>query len=280
MPLHILLIVLGAAALHATWNALIKAGSDTFLATVLIVTGAGIWGGLTLPFRPLPAAPCWPYLLASVAIHFAYFACLAGAYRQGEFSYAYPLMRGTAPLLTTAVAVVVLQEPLSPGGMLGIALLSLGILLLAGDALRARTRRPAPTVFALANALVISAYTLVDGLGVRRSGDPASYIAWLLFLSALGLLSFVLVRRRGALGLHIRAYWKQGLLGGLCTMLSYGLALWAMTHASVPLVAALRETSVIFATLIGTVSLKEHFGLARALAALLVTAGATAMRLL
>jgi drug/metabolite transporter (DMT)-like permease len=228
----------------------------------------------------VPAAACWPYLLASVAIHFAYFFCLARAYRQGDLSYAYPLMRGTAPLVTAGAAVLLLQEPLSPGGMLGIALLSLGILLLAGDVLRAGTWHPAPTVFALANAVVISAYTLVDGLGVRRSGDAAGYIAWLLFLSALGLLSAVLVTHRHALGRHIQTYWKQGLLGGLCTMLSYGLALWAMTHAPVALVAALRETSVIFATLIGTVSLKERFGMARALAVLLVTAGAVAMRLL
>ena len=280
MPLHIMLIVLGAAALHATWNALIKAGTDTFLATVLIVTCAGAWGGVTLPFRPLPAPACWPYLLTSVAIHFAYFSCIALAYRQGDLSYAYPLMRGTAPLLTAVAGVVLVREPLSAGGMLGIALLSLGILLLAGETLWAGTLPPRATVFALANAVVISTYTLVDGFGVRRSGDAASYIAWLLVLSALGLLSFVLTTRRRALRLHFQAYWKHGLLGGLCTMLSYGLALWAMTYASVALVAALRETSVIFATLIGTVSLKEHFGMARAMAVLLVTAGATAMRLL
>jgi drug/metabolite transporter (DMT)-like permease len=275
-----MLMVLGAAALHATWNALIKAGSDKFLDMALIVTGAGVCAGLVLPFRALPAPASWPYLCTSVAIHFAYFTCVALAYRQGDLSYAYPMMRGTAPLLTAAVAALVVHEPLSPGGMLGIALLSLGILLLAGDSFWSGTRLLAPTLFALANAVVISAYTIVDGLGVRRSGDAASYVSWLLFLSALGLLSCMIVMRRPAFVLHLQAYWKQGLLGGLCTVVSYGLALWAMTHASVALVAALRETSVIFAAVIGAVSLKERFGMARYVAASMVTAGAAAMRIL
>jgi drug/metabolite transporter (DMT)-like permease len=281
MSVQVMLVVLAAAALHATWNAMIKAGTDQVLNTVLIATGAGLLAGLTLPFRPLPEPACWPFLLASVVIHLAYFSWMALAYRYGDLSYAYPLMRGTAPLLTVAVAAWIVPEPLSWSASVGIVLLSLGILLLAREALRSGMPHRRTTLFALANAVVISTYTIVDGLGVRQAGDTASYVSWLLFLSALALLSFRLTTHPAAvLGGYLRTYWQQGVMGGLCTILAYGLSLWAMTRAPVALVAALRETSVIFAILIGAVLLQERFGRARYVATFMVTAGAAAMRIL
>jgi drug/metabolite transporter (DMT)-like permease len=273
-----MLIVLGAATLHATWNAMIKAGTDKLLDTVLITSSAGIIAAIFLPWLPLPAPASWPYLGASVAIHIGYFCCIALAYRVGDLSYVYPIMRGTAPLLTVVVAQFTVDEPLSVGSILGIGCLSLGIFTLTGDAFRTSTLQLAPTLFALANAVVIVSYTLVDGVGVRLSGHPASYVQWLFFLNAFPLLGFVLLTRARALRKRVTEAWAVGLVGGLCTMASYGLALWAMTRAPIALVAALRETSVIVATIIGAYYLHERFGIQRYVAVGLVTGGVIAMK--
>lgn len=278
MSLGVMLIVLGAAILHATWNAMIKAGSDKLLDTVLITSTAGLLAATLLPWLPLPAPASWPYLGASVAIHCGYFCCIALAYHAGDLSYVYPIMRGTAPLMTAVVAQLTIDEPLSFGNVMGIGCLSLGIVTLTGDAFRASTLQLAPTLFALANAVVIVSYTLVDGVGVRVSGHPASYVQWLFFLNTFPLLGFVLLTRARALLQRATEAWAVGLLGGLCTMASYGLALWAMTRAPIALVAALRETSVIVATIIGAYYLHERFGTQRYVAVGLVTGGVIAMK--
>jgi drug/metabolite transporter (DMT)-like permease len=275
-----MLVVLLAAALHASWNAIIKAGSETFTDTVLVTMGAAFIAGLMLPWIPPPAAASWPYLGASIAIHFAYFSCVALAYRSGDLSYAYPLMRGAAPLLTALVAGVVLNEPLTLGGKMGILLLSSGILILAGDSWRSGRFGLAPTAYGLMNAVVITIYTLVDGIGIRLAVRAESYVSWLFFLNAFPFLALSFFRQRRAFTRQLQAHWTKGLVGGLCTFSSYGLALWAMTHVPIALVAALRETSVIFGTVIAAVFLRERFGPSRYIAATLVTAGAIAMKVL
>src|SRR5512135_1471412 len=160
-------LVLLGAALHATWNVIIKAGSDKQLDTLLVTCGAAIIAVLALPFVPLPEKASWPYLGASVVIHLGYFTLVALAYRTGDLSYAYPIMRGSAPLLTALVAAVTVQEPLSVGAWGGIGLISAGILALTGDSWRSGRFPFASTAFGLLNAVVIMAYTIVDGLGVR-----------------------------------------------------------------------------------------------------------------
>jgi drug/metabolite transporter (DMT)-like permease len=278
LSLAVMFLVLLGAALHATWNVIIKAGSDKQLDTVLVICGGAIIAAFALPFIPLPEKASWPYLGASVAIHFFYFILVALAYRTGDLSYAYPIMRGSAPLLTAIAASMTVREPLSFGAWLGIALISVGILTLTGDSLCSGRFPFASTVFGLLNSVVIMAYTLVDGLGIRASGSASSYILWLFFLIPLPLLSLTLLTRPEAFKAQFRLRWKLGFLGGICTAASYGLALWAMTVAPIALVAGLRETSVIFGTVFACLFLKERFGLPRYAAAVLVTAGGVAIK--
>jgi drug/metabolite transporter (DMT)-like permease len=271
-------IVLFAAALHAGWNALVRASADKFQDTVAIVIGAAMWTAFLLPLLPVPAVASWPYLAASVAIHVVYFVLVAGSYRVGELSFIYPLMRGSAPALTAVAGVLLLNESPSPGGWVGVLLVSAGVLLLAGDSLRAGTFRAAPAMFALANAGVIVVYTIVDGQGARLSGHAFSYTGWMFLLTA-PLMAAVAVAGSGFAGLRrIRTGWRTGLLGGACTLASYGLALWAMTHAPIALVAALRETSVVFAAIIAAVFLGEPISRIRYLSIFTVCAGAIALK--
>ena len=271
-------IVLFAAALHATWNALVRSSADKFQDTVLIVLGAGAGAVILLPFLPAPAQASWPYLAASVLIHVAYFLLVAFAYRVGELSFVYPLMRGLPPAMTAIAAWLLIDESPSRGGWTGVVLISLGVLILAGDFWRSGRFRAAPMIFALATAAVIVVYTMVDGLGARLSGNAFSYTGWMLLLTAPLLLAVVAAIQRGGMLQRFRRGWGRGLLGGTCTLASYGLALWAMTLAPIALVAALRETSVVFAALIAAVFLKEPITRTRAVSIFLVCAGAVAIK--
>jgi phosphonate utilization associated putative membrane protein len=269
-------LVLGSALLHASWNAIIKSSRDVMLDTAMVAAGAGV---LSLPLTalvPLPASASWPYLGASVAIHVGYFTTLARAYRVGDLGHAYPLMRGTAPLLVALFGIVLLDERPGATMWLGIVLISAGILSI-GLLQEGRAHRDA-TLWALANAAIIAAYTLVDGAGARLSGTPVGYGAWLFWLQGLPFVALVIVlRRRAALDYAMRT-WQRGLAGGLCVISAYGIVLWAMTQAPVAAVAALRETSVIFAALLGTIFLKERFGRSRVIGACAVALGVIALR--
>lgn len=271
--------VLLGALLHASWNAIVKSGSDKFLDTVLVACGAALVSAATLPFLPPPAVESWPYLIASAVIHLAYFALVAAAYRTGDMSYVYPIMRGSAPLLTALVAGFFIAEKLTEGGWAGILLIGAGILLLAANQWRRGHFHLSQTLFALGNAAVICVYTLVDGIGTRLSGNAFSYVGWMLLLDAGILAAFVFARHGEAARNQLSARWHLGLGGGLCTWASYAIALWAMTRAPVALVAALRETSVIFGTVLAALVLKEKFGGVRYAAAFLVCAGAVALKI-
>jgi len=270
--------VLFAALLHAAWNALVKAGRDKFLDTILIACSAALVAAATLPFLPLPAAASWPYITASALVHIAYFALVAVAYRSGDLSYVYPIMRGTAPLLTALFAGFFIAEQLGWGGWCGVLLISAGILLLAVNEWRLGRFQLAHTLFALGNAVVICIYTLIDGIGSRLSGNSFSYVGWILAIDGAMLGGFLLLQRREAGMEQVRSRWQAGLGGGLCTWASYAIALWAMTRAPVALVAALRETSVIFGTVLAGALLGERFGAARYAAVFLVCAGAVALK--
>jgi len=214
-----------------------------------------------------------------MVIHLGYFSLIALAYRTGDLSYAYPIMRGSAPPLTAIVAALTVREPLSPGAWSGIALISAGILMLTADSWRSSRLHLATAASGLLNAIVIVAYTLVDGIGVRLAGNAWSYILWLFVLIPFPLLTLVLYTRPRAFLGQLHARWKPGLVGGVCTTASYGFALWAMTLAPIALIAALRETSVIFGTVFASLFLRERFGFVRYLAAGAVTLGAVAIKL-
>jgi drug/metabolite transporter (DMT)-like permease len=270
--------VLISALLHASWNAIVKSGTDKFLDMAMVAAVAALVSACMLPFLPMPSPESWPYLAASAGIHVAYFALVAAAYRTGELSYVYPIMRGTAPLLIAIAAALLLAEWPGPGGWSGILMISAGILLLAVNQWRRGGFELSQTLFALGNAAVICFYTLVDGTGARLSGNAFSYVSWMLVLNAILLLGFVFVRHPGSLRRQIAERWRPALGGGLCTWASYAIALWAMTQAPIAMVAALRETSVIFGTILGAVLLREKFGAPRYAAALLVCAGAAVLR--
>jgi phosphonate utilization associated putative membrane protein len=281
----VLLAVLVGALLHASWNALIKSASDKALNTALI---HGMGTLLAVPLLAVvgwPAAQAWPYVIASTLIHIGYYTALAGAYKHGDLGLTYPLMRGSAPLLVALSSQLVLGERLSLLAWLGVVTICAGVLALGlargvqgGDEL---ARRKAIR-YALLNAGCIAAYTIVDGLGVRANGSAPSYVAALFLLDGLPYLSIVLWRRRQRLG-EVRAYvaqrWPVAAVGTAASLGSYGIALWAMMHAPVATVAALRETSVLFAALIGTLVLRERFGWQRAAGTVVIVTGIMVLRI-
>jgi drug/metabolite transporter (DMT)-like permease len=275
ISLPLTLAVLGAALLHASWNVLLKSGGDKELETISIAVGSGVIGLVVAPFLPPPAAVSWPWLVASAFVHILYFIFLAGAYRWGELSYTYPVMRGGGPMIVALVGAVALGEILPARETLGIVMICAGILAFASGK---HDRRA--TAFAISNAVVIAAYTLIDAQGARLSGAPVSYTLWFFAANGIVLLLFGVARGRGgAMAGYFRAKWPRALIGGGLAVGAYGIALWAMTRAPVALVAVLRETSVIFAALLSTIFLREKMTRRRLAATGAVMAGLIALRI-
>ncbi|OEZ65892.1 EamA-like transporter family protein [Janthinobacterium sp. HH103] len=277
-------VVLFAALLHASWNAIVKSGKDTFLTTVLVSAGAALISLAILPFVDAPAPASWPYVAASAVAQLAYYSLLAAAYKAGDMSHAYPLMRGSAPLIVALASWPLIGERLSSMQMGAIACICAGILGLyiaargPATAIAAKNTGRA-TAFALGNACVIASYTLIDGIGVRLSGAPAAYTMWIFVLNGTGLLLWTVLRRRAGLLAYAQTQWRLAALGGFGTLASYGLALWAMTQAPVAAIAALRETSILFAIAIAALFLREKISPRRYLAIGLIAAGAVLMRI-
>ncbi len=279
--MSVYLVVLLAALLHAGWNAIVKGGTDKLLSTVLLTASGALLAALVLPWLLPPAPASWPYLAASTLLHVLYFSLVARIYQLADMSQTYPIMRGTSPLLVVLISLCWLDDPLSQAALLGIALICLGILCMALS--RHVNKRSAAhrrgLQLALLNAGVIAAYTLVDGLGVRRSGTPAAYTLWLFLLTGLLMLGWVLLARRAAFVAYASTYWRVSVFSALGTLASYGLVLWAMTLAPVAVIAALRETSILFGVLIAGLFLKEKLSAARILGACVIVAGAAVLRL-
>jgi drug/metabolite transporter (DMT)-like permease len=279
-------VVLFAALLHATWNALVKAGPDKYLTTLLVACGAGLVSLPLLPFVAAPAGASWPWLAASACCQVIYYRLLAAAYQHGDMSQAYPLMRGAAPLLVALASVPLLGERLHWRQDLAVALICGGVLTLTilrgasvgADSATNRAARRRATLYALLNAAIIAAYTMIDAAGVRRSGAPAGYTMWLFVLTG-ALLLLCSSSRWGELPAYARTHVRVMLVGGGGTLASYGLALWAMTQAPVAAVAALRETAILFAAVIAALFLRERLAPGRILAIGLIACGAIVMRL-
>ena len=278
MPGLVVGAVLFAALLHASWNAMLKARRDTFLTTVLVAGGGGLLAALALPFVSAPAAASWPFIAASALVQGVYYRLLVATYRSGEMSLAYPLMRGSAPLLVALASRPLIGEALGGMQWLGIGCICGGILALAGGAPARGTGRRTVT-YALLTACTIATYTMIDGAGVRRSGAPAAYTMWIFLLTAIGFVLWARRGRPGELWPYARANPQVVVLGGVATLGSYGIALWAMTLAPVAAVAALRETSILFATAIAALFLREKIGVRKLAAIALVAGGAAVMRL-
>ena len=273
MTLPVTLAVLGAALLHASWNVLVKSGGDKQLETINIAVGSGVVGLAVALFVPAPAQASWPWLVSSALVHILYFAFLAGAYRWGDLSYAYPVMRGGGPMIVALVGALALGEVLPLPETIGVLLICAGVLAFATG-----RHDPRATAFAVGNAVVIAAYTLIDAQGARLSGAPVSYALWFFALNGLVILLYGLARRGAAVPAYYRANWRRAVVGGSFAVAASGIALWAMTQAPVALVAALRETSVVFAAVLGALLLREPFTKRRVIATLIVLAGLVALR--
>jgi drug/metabolite transporter (DMT)-like permease len=275
----VLAAVLLGAFFHASWNAIVKAQRDRSIASEVVGMFAGLFGLPLMIALPLPAPESWPYLAASALIHVGYFALVGFAYRSADLGVAYPLTRGSAPLLTAAAALLLIGESPHWSGWLAIVIIASGILTLSLDALLrgGLTRHAAFAV--MTNALVIVSYTLVDGIGSRKAGDSLVYTAWLTALTALSVFCISWAVRRQKLLIEAKKIWRPALAGGALLISSYGIALWAMTRAPIGLVAALRETSVLFAMLMGIYFFREPFGKRRLLAVVLIVAGIIVLKL-
>jgi drug/metabolite transporter (DMT)-like permease len=278
MSFGVFLAVLLAAALHAGWNALVKVGLSKQTSMFLLSAGHALIGAGVAATHPLPAPQVWPWLLASGLIHMAYQLFLAYAYEQGDLSRVYPIARGAAPMIVLIVSLLFLSDPLGPRDFAGILVLGLGIALMArGVFTNGESRRLLP--FALGSAAATAGYTLADGLGARVSGAPVAYVGWLMMLSAAFFTpAVVALRGRGVLRADLRA-WGIGLVAAAASFGAYAIAVWAMTLAPIALVAGLRETSILFAVLLGWAFFAERLDRMKALAALLIVAGAILTRL-
>ncbi|MFD7120383.1 EamA family transporter [Streptomyces sp. NPDC059892] len=267
--------VLVAALTHAGWNALAHTIKDQLVAFTLIGGGAAVIGAALACFTPLPHAAAWPYLVVSALLHIGYQALLMRSFSLGDFGQMYPIARGTAPLVVTVLAAVFVGESLDAWQAAGVAVASAGLVGLALWGIRGSGRTPdwPALLAAVATGLSIAAYTVVDGAGVRASGSPLAYIAWLMILEGLTIPAYALYARRGRLLAQSRPHAARGLLGAALSMLAYGLVLWAQTRAPLAPVAALRESSIIVGAAIGAVFLKERFGTPRIAAAGLMVVG-------
>jgi drug/metabolite transporter (DMT)-like permease len=279
MDAFVFTAVLVAAACHAGWNAVIKRGLDPLVTTALISLGAGAVALAAMPFVGLPNMAAWPWVIASVLIHLVYFAALIESYRSGEMSQVYPIARGAAPLMTAIATSVLVGERLGSFGWCGILLLASGVLLisLGGRGFAKLNRRAVG--FALFTAVTICGYSVVDGLGARTA-DSANAYSIALFVGIAPVMAIYAFIRCGpsAIG-QMRTHWQTGLVGGAMQLGSYGVAIWAMTLAPIAIVAALRETSVLFGAVIAFVVLKEPLRANRVIAALLIVAGLALIRL-
>jgi drug/metabolite transporter (DMT)-like permease len=281
MTTLVFVAVLFAAACHAAWNASIKRTLDPLATTVLIAIGAGLVALPGIVFTGLPQPPAWPWLIASIVIHLFYFVGLIESYRAGDLGQVYPIARGAAPLMTAIVTTLTVGERLGAYGWAAVVLLAAGVLLLSlrgGRDLAGIDRKAVG--FALFTAVPICAYSVVDGIGARAAGPgrAAAYSTVLFVGIAPVVVAYALVRRGPEVLSAMVPYWKTGLAGGALAVISYTIAIWAMTVAPIALVAALRETSVLFGAIIAVVFLKEPLRANRVVAAFMISCGLVLLR--
>lgn len=278
MESRVVALILLSALLHSGWNALVKLKGDPLIMLAAIAGTATLWTLPVIPFLPFPAADVWPYLLGSMVLHTFYNLFLYAGYKHGDLGQVYPIARGVAPLIVTGAAPIVAGETVTVPTMAGVLLIAGGVVSLAFSGARPLRENPRPVLYALGAALFIASYTTVDGLGARRAATPHGYIAWLFVLDGIPMSAIAFrLRGREVLG-WLRGNWARGTAGGAMSVVGYWLVVWALSIGTLAPVAALREVGVIFAAVFASVVLKERFGARRIAAALLVAAGAIALR--
>jgi drug/metabolite transporter (DMT)-like permease len=279
----VLAAVLGAAVLHALWNSLVKSASDKFLSSAVVAIWCGVVALLAVLVLPRPADAALPFIVASAAIHIVYFLLVGQLYHSADLSVAYPMMRGLAPLIAAVIALTTLGEAPGPIASLGVAALVAGVLTMGASGLAHGRINRRTIIVAVANSAIIATYSVIDGQGARLSGAGAAfafaYNSWADALTALAYLPIILFLRGRAAAAAFTQGWRRGLVGGLAAFLGYAIVVWAMTRAPIAAVAALRETSVVFAAIIGVAALREPFHAQRAIAALVILAGVILLRI-
>jgi drug/metabolite transporter (DMT)-like permease len=279
-------LLLMAALMHASWNAILKSDQSDRLATFGVIMTTGTLMGLcAVPFLPLIEPAAWKYLVSSVLIHVLYYTFLLKAYSYGDLSHTYPIARGLGPLLVALVSGRFIGEHLRPQDILGVLLLSFGLIALAmplrNVVPKPGSRHGLATLFAVLTGFTIAAYIIADGLGVRSAGPTfqhrLSYIAWLCVVEGPWLLVLAIVLRPGTVWAHLRRTWWRGAIGGVIANVGYGIAIYALVLGPMAHIAALRETSVLFGALMGTLLLGEPFGLRRVAAAFVIVVGLVMM---
>lgn len=277
MTLAVFLSVLAAAFLHAAWNAAIRSGGDKLQAMFRFTICQGSFGLVLIFFVPWPEAHVWPWILASSVIHLAYQMFLGYAYQEGDLSRVYPIARGSAPMIVLAITLAFALEAVNALETFGSLILGFGILLMArGVFFSGESRRMLP--FALGSACATAGYTLVDGLGARVMGDATGYVAWILLGSAVLYTPLALVLQPGVMARTSLKTWGVSYLAGVASFVAYAIVVWGMTQAPIALVAALRETSILFAVLIGWLAFGEKMDRGKAIAALMIVAGVVLIR--
>ena len=275
-------LVLLAALMHALWSIVLKLTGEAKANITVFMAGSSILALAGIPFQSLPSLASLPFLLISVIVQVIYMVLVGVVYQKGDVSQSYPVMRGVAPLFVALFSGPILGEKLSIIAWCGVILISSGVLTLALEAVR-RSDKIGPSIIPLSllTAAFIALYTLLDGIGVRLSGAPVSYILWIFFLIGLVKVVFELLnhKTRPQFLTHFQRYWSIGLVGGFLSLGSYGLALWTMTKLPVALVAALRESAIVFAVILSYFVLREHVSPPRFIASIIIVLGVIAVRL-
>lgn len=274
----VIAVLLVAAVTHALWNAVVKSSGDRLFAVTSITAVGGLLFVPVLFFVEPPAVESWPFLFASIVIHTGYYVSLVWAYRYGDLSAAYPVARGSAPLLIAIGAAVFAGQVLGPVAAVGVVVTSVGISMFAFEKGLPRGENFKPFVTAFSVSLLIAGYTVVDGMGLRRTPSSIAYIAWLFVLDMLPILFYTVATRGEAFVRHFRLNWRREAAGGVLSAVAYAMVLYVLAFSGMAHVSALRETSVLFAVIIGAIKLKERFGIFRWTAALIVTTGVIVMQ--
>jgi drug/metabolite transporter (DMT)-like permease len=268
----VFLAVMAAALLHASWNALIKTGASKQSAMLILGVGQAVFGAGIAIWKGIPAEAAWPWLLGSGLIHMCYQLFLGYAYEHGDLSRVYPIARGTAPMIVLVISALFLSDTMTVPEVAGVVVLGLGILLMVrGVFTSGESRRMLP--FALGAAMATAGYSITDGMGARAAGDPVLYVGWLLMISAVFYVPAAVALKGVVLFRATPRAWLVGFVAGGLSFAGYAIAVWAMTVAPIALVAALRETSILFAVLIGWLVFGEAMTRGKALAALVIVAG-------
>lgn len=263
-------LVLVAAVAHASWNAIVKASADRLLMLTSIRVVGLVAGLFVASLVPPPSSQSIPFLLVAACVHYLYYALMLNAYRIGDMSQVYPISRGIAPLLVAVFAAVAAGEVLGPLSILAVVIVSAGItaLALSGHAVNRKA-----VGFAVFTGITIAGYSFLSGLGIRKSESLLGYIAWLEISTGVGMVSVAYLRRRVSIAGFVRTQWRVGAVAGLLSVVGYAIALWAMSVLPMAPVVALRETSVVFAAIIGSVLLREGFTTRRVVAATAILVG-------